>query len=252
MSHYTEGLLQAYLDQEVATDARAAVDTHVSTCSACADRLQELTELNAAFSAALQLGDVRALPDAARSELRVRARRPAWARLGSSIPLLRAALFVLGITAVGAAAVPGSLVQNWLVRGWRALSGAERQTVAAPVAEPAAQPVPAETPGAFYMTPAEGRVRVVLQAADQGTIVHVNVVDSERASIQGSWRSIRTRAGQMEIVGGRGDLRILLPRSVANATVEVDGKVYVSKIGEELKFHGPTAVGQDLIFRPGR
>ena len=53
MSHFTEGVLQAYLDDEVAADARAQVGAHVSGCADCAERLQELRGLNQTLSSAL-------------------------------------------------------------------------------------------------------------------------------------------------------------------------------------------------------
>src|SRR5687768_14847335 len=137
MSHYTEGVLQAYLDGEVAGDARAAVSAHVADCSACSARLFELRDLAAAFSGALQIGDVPALPTAAIAALRRRKVRNPWAARfsGSPAALMRAAGLVLGISAVGAAAVPGSPVQEWLVRVWRGVTDQPEATQ--PVVTPA-------------------------------------------------------------------------------------------------------------------
>ena len=255
MSHYTEGVLQAYLDNEVAADTRAQIAAHVNGCVACAARLQELRELGLNFTAAVQGVDVAPIPSAALAELRVRAQRWSltnqWA--GSRKALLRAAMLVLGITAVAAATVPGSPIRGWLVQAWRSVR-AEQAVETAPVT-PQVVPSPvAEEPTPLRIAPENDRIRIRLQSPAEGTRIHVVLIDEDRAAVEATGRRFRTQPGLMEITGSSGNVRISLPRAVGEASVEVDGRLYVSKEGRDLRFHGPSAdtVGTELIFRPGR
>jgi hypothetical protein len=243
MSHFTEGVLQAYLDNEVTADARAHVSAHVSGCTACAARLQELRDFNATFSSALQVADVRAIPAAALAELQVRANRHAWADrwTRSRSALLRAALFVIGITAVTAV---GAQV-------WETLQKREDQPT-----QPAQAPVVEEVPPPrFAITPKDGRVRVILQGLTSGTNIHVHLTDEEKPGVYVvGEKKFRTAAGEIEVIGGSGDVRVFLPRTLVAASVEVDGRVFVTKDGENLRFLGGAAerIGNELIFTPGR
>src|SRR5262245_41012312 len=124
MSHFTEGVLQAYLDNEAAADARAQVDAHVAGCSACAARLQELRTANDTFAAAVGVIDTKVLTSGALAEVRARAAQQGWReRFASSRRTLRrAAILVLGLTAAAVATVPGSPFRDWLTRTWSALT----------------------------------------------------------------------------------------------------------------------------------
>src|SRR5688572_6077236 len=104
MSHFTEGVLQAYLDDEVVADARTQVTAHVSGCAECAARLQEMRDLNASFAEAMQLLEAsvsaNATPDRATvAALRSRAERMAWRDrwTGSKRYLTRAAVLIFGV-----------------------------------------------------------------------------------------------------------------------------------------------------------
>ena len=253
MSHYTEGVLQAYLDDEVASGTRAAVAAHVDACTACASRLEELRELASTFTSAVQFGDVQSQPRVEVASLRARARRTGWGGpvAAPRTAWLRAASIVVAVSAVAAAAVPGSPVREWL-------ASALRDEPDAPAQQAPSAPAPAvsgpEERGAMHILPADGRIKVEIQGATGGTVVRVHLGDDERASVEGNWQSLRTRAGIMTVVGGTGELEIVLPRKAQSATVEVDGRTYVQKNGDQLKFLGPKAdtVGGDVVFRPGK
>jgi hypothetical protein len=257
MSHFPEGVLQAYLDDEVGADARAQVDAHVSACADCSTRLQDLRDLAALFASAVQTLDVRPIPAAALAELHVRAQQRSWRErlVGSRRALARAAMFVVGITAVAAAAVPGSPLRGWLIDTWEAIAG--DQEVVAPPAQPEPAPEPAGT--AARASAANGRIRVLLRSPDPSSRVHVTLIDGERAVVEatgaaGAAPRTRTGSGWVELVGGAGDIRISLPRAVPHATVEIDGRLYLAKEGNDLRVLGPTVdtAGAELIFRPGR
>src|SRR5687768_1251990 len=257
MSHYTEGVLQAYLDGEVAADTRAGVDAHVAGCSACADRLQELRQLNGTFAAALQLIDVEAIPAAAYAQLEFRARNRRWTErfAGSRAALTRAAALVLGVTLVAAAAVPASPLRGWLVRVWNSIATSNTESATQMPAGPTAVPAAPSPPNAFLFVPVDGRVRVTLTALASGTKVHVKLVDDERGKLESSGGRVITGTGRIELVGSdAGIVKISLPRGATEATVEVDGRVYVRKAGSELIFHGPNAdaLTPEVIFSVSR
>jgi hypothetical protein len=258
MSHFTEGVLQAYLDEEVAADARAQVGAHVGGCAECAARLQELRDVNATLGSALAWLDREPLAEAALAELRLRTQQRDWhERIRSARwSWKRAAAIVVCTGALAAAAAPGSPVRAWLVDKWEALR--QEPAVAGPGVKEAPVPV-VTTPTAAQITPVSGRVRISLQGQPTGTPVHVVLVDAEKATIEASVAAgesprYRIGAGWLEMVGGSaGEIRIALPRSLTGAPVEVDGRVYVSKQGNELRYTGPEApakTGAEVIFKP--
>jgi anti-sigma factor RsiW len=257
MSHFTEGVLQAYLDNEVAADARAQVAAHVGGCTACATRLQELRELNETFASALRVIDSPVIPAAALAEIRARAARRSWRErfAGSSRTLTRAALLVLGLTLAAAAAVPGSPLRQWLVQAWQNLTQTQ-EVPAPPVVTPAPRPEPAPT--ATRLEAAAGRIRITLRSPSPDTRIHVLLIEGTRALVESTGnaaaRRTATGSGWLELTGtGAGELRISLPRGVPNATIEIDGKAYLIKEGDDLRYLGASAdtAGAELIFRPG-
>src|SRR5687767_2624308 len=121
MSHFTEGVLQAYLDDEVAADARTQVTAHVSGCEDCAARLQDLRDLHTSFSDAIGALNPVTLSSVSLADLRKRADQETWRDrwTASRRYLGRAAILILGVTV---AAVPGSPVRAWLVGTWNDLT----------------------------------------------------------------------------------------------------------------------------------
>ena len=240
MSHFTEGVLQAYLDDEVAADARVQVSAHVSDCANCAARLQELRELNASFASAMGSLDARTITTVSLADLRKRAAKESWRDrwAGSRRYLTRAAVLILGVTV---AAVPGSPVRAWLAETWNDLTQDE-PVAAPPVQEPPLTPEPTPPPTGFTVHPRAGTIQVMLESLAPGTVVRVVLTDSNRAFVEASGGSttakFRTSTGQAVITGGdQGEIRISVPRAV-NGTVELNGRPLVVKQGEELRFVG--------------
>lgn len=234
MSHYTEGVLQAYLDGEVAGESRAAVAAHVAGCAACAGRLRELGDLADAFRNAIALTDVAPLPSAALNELRVRARatRSNWF---AAAGLARAASMVLGLTLVAAAAVPGSPLNGWL----RQVLAREDEPLPVAPAPPEAAPPQL---GGIYFAPADGRIRIGLRSLAPNATVEVSLVDSDRALVEAAdIKNFRTSPGRADVVGASGAVRIFIPRVARDAAIEVDGELYVTRVGDEFKLVNPKA-----------
>lgn len=263
MSHPTEGDLQSYLDDEVSGAARAEVEAHLASCSECAGRLAELRAFAHTFSNAARLLDRPApVSESALAEVRARdLRERSWKhRIAfSRDALLKAAMLVLGLTTAVVAAVPGSAL-NRLVRSvWtEAVERIRGEEPAVVTPAPAPQQVPQaepEQPAQFRVVPAEGRVLITIQQPARGTRVHVRLIDSERAVVELGGEAATARfssgAGRFQISGGgAGDVRVLLPRDLPNAIIEIDGRRLVTKQGADLRFHGQAAdtVGAELVF----
>jgi hypothetical protein len=258
MSHFTEGVLQAYLDNEAAADARAQVDAHVAGCSACAARLQELRGLNETFAAAVGVVDTKVLTSGALAEVRARAAQQGWRERFSTSrrTLQRAAILVLGLTAAAVATVPGSPFRDWLIKGWTALTESKEKAPTPPVVTPAAPEAP---PTGTRVEAVNGRIRILLRSPAAETRIHVVLIEGTRAVVETSGNAAPKRSavreGFLELIGtGAGDVRISLPRGVPNASIEIDGRLYLSKEGDDLRYLGATAdtSGAELIFKPSR
>ncbi len=256
MAHPNEGLLQAFIDGEVAGDERARVAAHLEQCAQCRAELNELRVAAAAFSAALARSDL--APDleraraavAARSVRTARPRMPEVLRLIPREParvavvrraFLRAAVLVLLAAGAVSASVPGSPVRRFFVNLWHQTTRlfAPRTTASRALPprvrfEPQPAPAPAP-PAGVSVLPRDGVVHILLHEPAPGLRVRVRVVPGARAaSVEASGPAasavFRTGPGRIEVNGaGAGDLRITIPRVADRALVEVDGKTLFSK-----------------------
>jgi anti-sigma factor RsiW len=262
MTHATDGLLQAYLDGEIDGTAAAVLRDHLGGCTACAAELETLRQAGRQAHEALA---VLIAPEPPMSRARAalaaerRASRSGVRRLGAR-SLAKAAMLLLTLAGAGAAAIPGSPVRRALeasiARVAELIRGPE-----SPVASPA-EPM-ADDPAALAATgasvaPANGRVRVVLHAPAQGTDVVVRLVDAPRAEVETATLEagvrFRTGAGRIEVSSlSPGTVTIVIPRSVQNATVEIDGRVYAYKRDGVLQLSGPAGEqsGTEVSFRIG-
>lgn len=234
MMHVEEGVLQAYLDDEVATGTRADIDRHLHSCSACADELNRLRGASLLFATALRESDVAAPTLAAQARFAGVPRfQPQFATPRPRRAFARAALFVVGLGAVASAAVPGSPVRAWLNDALtRAGLLDEPQSAAAPA-------TPTEAPAvergsvestALAIDPVDGRVRIVLRNVNAATNVSVQTVENGRAVVEASGIAakarFRTGAGLLEVDGIQGgSIVVQIPRGATRATVEQDGKI---------------------------
>jgi hypothetical protein len=260
--HLDEGTLQALLDGELAAPDRAAAEAHLAACAECAGELRALSALEERLGALLGQADHPA--PVAQAQMRFRARRAAAGqqRFGGEArrALLRAAMLVLGLAGVAAASVPGSPVRAWIEETVLPPEKAVQAPVAQPEAQPpapAAAPV-AEAPAGVSIRPRGGAVRVVLTGAAPGLSVRARLVEGEHAEVfaTGAARGarFRTSPGRIEIAGaGAGEVTVGLPRGAREATVEVNGRVYVAKEGGALRVMTPVAdpASPEAVFRVG-
>jgi hypothetical protein len=263
MVHTAEGTLQAYLDGEIADAAARALSDHVGACAECAAELDALRRTNS------RVGEALAVLDSPSSAPMVRA-RAALAREGrygtrriariGAWGLAKAAMLTLVLAAAGGAAIPDvrRALETTFLRVVALFSSEQERTAVPAEPAPADPPVtPGEVPGATFVTPASGRVDIVL-AAPTGTVeVVVELVAGSQAQVRTATdEPVRRRVGQgrLELIGlGTGVVTIGIPRDVRTATVEVDGVVRVYKEGDLLRAAGSEAAarGSEVRFIVG-
>lgn len=274
MTHPSEGVLQTFIDGELAVEERARVAAHLEACADCGGELQALRAAAALFSAAVRRGDV-AIAErdltATRAAILRRAEasraRPALQILPPSgeravavrRAFLKAAVLVLLVAGAASAAVPGSPVRRFFVGLWHEttrLLGFRTEAPRAPVPvrlAPAAAPAPAP-PSGVSVLPEAGQIHIVVRDAARGLRVHVRVLDTDRASVEADGPAasahFRTGPGRIEVSGGgAGDLRIGIPRSAEHAFVEVDGKpVFAREAGRSRRLAPADTVGGEAVF----
>jgi hypothetical protein len=277
MAHPGEGVLQAFIDGELAADERARVAAHLDDCATCRAEVAELGAAASVLAGALARTDVAADLAAAREALSARvSSRPAAApvaarpvfrllpadsarRAGVRRAFLRAAVLVLLAAGGASAALPGGAVRRFFVGLWQQTSRFLTGRPAAPRVSPAragsaAAPAPA-LPAGVSVLPQDGLVRIVVHDAAGGLRIRVRLVDTDRASVEAAGAAVTARfetaPGRIEVNGGgAGELRIGLPRVAQHATVVVDGKPAFSKNGAELRHFVPIATaGTESVYQ---
>ncbi len=232
MTHVAEGELQAYLDSEVTAGARADIDKHLHSCSACAAELARMRGAAQLFSELIHEGDIVAPMLHAQSRLAVARRvQPITVARKPRIPLARAALFIVGLGAVASAAVPGSPLRGWINDALIRVGLLDApQTAEAPPLPEAAPPIPDEPleSTSLAIEAVGGRVRIVLKNVSDDARVEVRLIDSDRAIVEATGAAARARfrtgAGLLEVDGVQGGSVIVeIPRGVSNAAVVRDG-----------------------------
>lgn len=246
MTHLDDGILQAFLDDELPAGDRAEVAEHLLACEQCHASYEALTRANALFAQSVSVLDVE--PPAT---------RPAGGTLGSrarqgTASLVKAAVMVLVVAAVASAAVPGSPVRAWIASvvepRERPQSPSERP---APPAETAA---PTRAPAGISISGASGPAVLAVRRLE-GSVIRLETVPGTRAgiSVLGAERdpAFRTGAGRVAVEDGvGGEILVRLPLAGAGARLEVDGVLYAETRGGDLTLHVPadTADGE-IVWR---
>ncbi len=149
-----------------------------------------------------------------------------------------AAIVLLLVGAAGAAAaVPGSPVRAWLAGlggdGGNG-AGAEGPEVAvAPSAE-------GDEEVAVRVRPEAGRLTVSLEGLATRTDVRVRLVEGDRATVFAApGTRFRTSEGRVEAAVAPGPVRIEIPRTLVEAVLRVDGRIFLEKRGSRVETPGP-------------
>lgn len=269
MAHPSEGVLQAFIDGELAADERARVSAHLEQCADCRAEVEQLSVAAAAFAGAMAVYG--AQPDLPRARAAIQSRSVARPRVLRLIPrepsratavrraFLRAAILVLIAAGAVSAAVPGSPVRRFFVNLWQQTTHlfVASRPAAPPVRHPRAAPAPEPTPAppsGVSVLPLQGQVTILVHTPAPGLRLHVRVTDTDRASVEASGPAssahFRTAPGRIEVTGGgTGDLRVGIPRTASRAAVDVDGKTLFSKDGDRLRRLAPAATsGGEAVF----
>jgi len=258
MEHLDEGILQAFLDGELGSPEADAARRHVAACEECRDRFSELRASGDEFRTALVLLD---RPASRRDASPTRFTPPALRGRGSwwGSPAFRAAAMVLIFVAGASAAVPGSPVRGWVAERLAgpgsgpaiATRGGEEESFTL-----AAEVLPPVDEAGVSVEPAGGRLRILVTGPDPDLQIRAQLTDGAYggAFYRGAGESarFRTALGTIEVIAaGEGELRLEIPRGAAHATVEVDGVVYLSKEGGQLRLSVPAVGGgeAEMVFR---
>ena len=250
MSHPDEGRLRALLDSELPTEAADQIRAHIASCSACDERLRRAEETEVLATALLNAIDVPAPLERARARFAerrgeelsptrapVRAPVRAWFRRAD---LAKAALLLLGFSSAVAAAVhPASPLRRWLTGGPRAVESVAPATDIGPTAPGA----PREVGVRVAVVPAG--VSISLTGVPAGTVLDVLWVAEGTAAVyatEGTSFVTSAAEGRIEAAVAAGPIRIELPLSATQASLMVDGRVYLEKNGERIEYPGPPAL----------
>lgn len=249
MKHPDEGRLLAYLDDELGAEERGEVERWLREVSGAAAELEAVRQRNEVVTATLARTLI-PLPDTARVRERLRERlgkpvvrasfwRRSWQNRSG---LAQAAVLVLLLAAGAAAAVPGSPVREWLGDAFDGREPADEVAVTHGTEESR------DDPG-VRVRPVEGRLVVVLTGLREGDL-EVKLVDEDRGAVYAPPGSrFRSGDGRVEVDVEAGPVRVELPRAALEATVRVDGLVYVEKRGERVEFPGPEGDVDTDIYR---
>jgi len=226
-THVEDGALLALLDGELDAAERDAFEAHLSDCSECSERHDELRFLTKRVASELALLDVPSpwteLPEhlrqASREAVRpissagsARTARAGWVGRRS----VATAAGLLLVLAAGAYAIPGSPVRGFVDDALSAVASLVGIGDEAPV-----DPGPAGVSVGLR----DGAVRVVIFGATPELRVTVFLTSGDQAVATARDPRFRVEAGLLEISDPTDELQIAVPRDAQSATVEVDGAV---------------------------
>ena len=256
MNHPAEGTLQAFLDGETAGADTSALERHLRECDRCQGDLHALRAANDELVGALALLNFPAPIRTARQQIARRRARTVW-----GVPLGRAAVLLIGVSTALSATIPGSPVRDWIAGAWGDNAAPEAavsvlKSDAAPVVEETAAPLPS---AGVSVRPADGRMRVVFVRPARGLRVIARLHDGEQVEVSAtglaSGARFRTGPDRIEIANAdTGEVRIEIPRTAARFALEVDGRVLLSKEGENLRVpdRGAGAGGPEILLEVQR
>ncbi|CAN5801502.1 hypothetical protein BH23GEM6_BH23GEM6_15670 [soil metagenome] len=256
MTHVDEGALLALLDGELDSDTQKRLNDHLAGCAACRREMDQHRAAAAVFSAALTESDSPAplVGDTGVQAVRRRGRAQVAPRRFRDLG--RAAVIVFGFAAAASATIPGTPVNDWL----RELAGAQPAPVAISTRDDkpiATRELDEFTPeSGVSVLPVNGEVHVVLRGATSDLRVRAVLVELPRAGVYTAGPAAEARfstaPGRIEVTGaGGGEMRIELPYSARAATVEVNGRRYLAKDGDQLRLTVPEEdrAGAEVTFR---
>lgn len=253
MSHPHDGDLRALLDGELGRGDADRIRRHLSGCSTCRARRDELRGAEETVRRALagtgSTVDLEAARRSVKRRLEAEPREPREPR-GPRPALARAAAVALVLLGGAAIAVPGSPVRGWLDGLFDPDPAPEPPAVTAPDPGPGTDGDEAG-PAEIRLAPASGSVVVELVDAEPGTRVLVVRVDRESGGVTaGTGARFRTASGRTVVTGASGEVRVEIPRGAATARVIANGRVLLRKEGTDTDYPSvePESSGAETLF----
>ncbi|CAN5730375.1 hypothetical protein BH23GEM6_BH23GEM6_21710 [soil metagenome] len=246
--HLSEGDLQRMLDEERSHGDATGAETHLAGCPACRADLGELESKFATISQRLTLLDP---PDVSLDLAHAGLHR----RLASSRPKLwrghlqRAALFLLALSGIASATLPGSPVRQWVESRWSDTTAAE------PVAT-LPETSDHEISAGASVRPVDGEIILAVDRASPSLRIRVRLADQAALSVRGIGEAAdaKFRLGRGRITvehSGGGALDVVVPRTARRVTVTVNGERVLLKEDGQLHVLAPADItGPEIIF-PG-
>lgn len=243
MSHLDEGTIVSLRDREWTPEDAF---THAESCADCGSALLEARHRAGEIGSALEALDAPS-PDLEEARAQVRARIDARAakelRAGArwwSGHLGRAAAVLL-VAAGAISALPGSPVRDWL-----SVPEEVGHTVHEAVPTAAQE---AETSGVAVAVPIGG-IRVLIHSL--GPIDRLEVVWSDQATAKvdaPAGSRFTYGEGRVEAVVAGGSVRVELPRAGGAVSLEVDGRTYLARRGDDIEVTGPVSAQSEEGIR---
>lgn len=175
-------------------------------------------------------------------------RAPRWGRP----ELAKAAGLLLVFAAAAAAAIPGSPLRSWLVDVVRPteLASPAPESATGADAEAVSEPVGGPQEVGIQMDPGGGELVVSLSGLPPGAEVQVRLVPGIRSWVYAAEGArFQTRPGAVDAQVPGEYVRVELARTLALASVEVDGVLYLRKTGDRLELAGPQRDSTDAEIR---
>ena len=243
MTHLDEGRLRALLDGELSDRDGERERRHLDECDTCRELLVGVQEASAVIDAALRRLDTVTPPAGAKEAVLARVGAGPGDARGVPFTFARAAILVLFFGAVVATALPASPVRGWIAAGWghavELFTGPARDESASLPVDSALSAQTPESAG-VRLEVETGELLVLLQDVEPGTELDVRLVDGfQAAAFAAPPARFRTADGRIEVIGGSGRVRVDIPRSVEVASIWVNGRMYITKAGDELDVAGP-------------
>jgi len=256
MGHPAEGEIRAFLDGEATGDLEE-LGAHLEACGQCGALAQVQSRAVAAVAEALSLLDIEPRLEEARARiLRMEGElRGPGAKLRRNLP--RAASFAILLTAGAAAALPGSPVRRWVLKGWEAVSGPEGPVLAPAQGlgeggGPEGAPADAGMVGATIPVGPDG-LELHLADLGRGASLRILFVEGSQAGIfAGEGTRFRSEAGRLVASSPPGDVTMEIPLQAPRVSVVVNGETYLRKTEGGLELLGPvrTQTPSEIRFGP--
>lgn len=245
MTHPPEHELLAFADGELSTSRVHDVSGHLAECALCGTRLDEIRRSGARIPVLLSALDHRPF-DVSASALIARATRPTTPRATRSITprwhsLIAAGIALLFLGSVATAAVPASIIRQYLARLFAVPSSTEPRRGSAPVAMGAPEAVGAN--GVSFVP--ESTVDVLFRADQATGSIRVTLRDEPAVRVEhyaGSAGYALTANGiAVENTGAHASYTLMLPRSARQIIVRIGTRTVFTRSND----HIATAAAKD-------